>query len=112
MPLKPLQYLTKLASDWGNPQITAEPAEGSRAFSSPIPDWEPGEFEEWKRAKVMKVPTKYGLNRQALFNASKIPSMAYLMTQHANRSGYNMLGDRIEPSASLPLMSLLRGKVR
>ena len=82
MPLKSLQYLgpfgNQLANsmrddNWGSPQITAEAAEEAPAFKMPIPQWAPGEFEEWKNAHVMGIPTQYGWRQQQAYKMRKNP---------------------------------------
>lgn len=58
--------------DWGTPQVDQ--------FSSPLghepnfvmrgqlPQWAPGEFDEWKQAHTLGVPTLYGKLMQRRYN--------------------------------------------
>lgn len=51
--------------DWGNPQLQQMvPENEGPVLRGQLPKWAPGEFEEWKHAKMTGTPTRYGLQRQ------------------------------------------------
>ena len=84
MPLNPLQYLGKFGNqqsgvdqmaDWGTPQLHGSYSQDGDSYRMPRLDWAPGEFEEWKQAKITGKPTTYGWNAQAAYKSRKIPAM-------------------------------------
>lgn len=109
MPLRPLQYLGNFGnqlsnferdhdpaiSDHGNPNLTAVESQDGQSFRMPAPQWAPGEFAEWKTAKLTGMPTTYGWNAQRAFNQRKIPAM----------QGFSSTGMGMNPA----LMALMRG---
>ena len=104
MPLKPLQYLSRLGNqaggeevtaNWGNPRLSGGFSEESPGFRMALPQWAPGEFEEWKQAKVMGIPTTYGWNKQQEFSQRKTPGLIDHIRQgadNANRVQAGMVG--------------------
>lgn len=61
-----------------------------------LPNWAPGEFDEWKAAKVNKLPTTYGFNMQRRMNDKT--GLTALIDQGADnandvmgRAGFNPL---------------------
>lgn len=55
----PLDQLGQM-SEWGNPQTTPLEPNIPLSFRMPATKWSPGEFDEWKMAKMTGMPTKYG----------------------------------------------------
>ena len=47
------------------------PIQDGDTFRMPAPQWAPGEFEEWKTAKMTGMPTQYGWNKQREYNQRK-----------------------------------------
>lgn len=54
-------------SDWGNPQVdnfSSPLGAPFRALAGQRPRWQPGEFDEWKQAHMLGIPTQYGKQMQ------------------------------------------------
>ena len=59
-PVKILEHMRSLPTGFGSEEFS--PMRGQ------LPNWAPGEFEEWKQAKITHKPTAYGKIKQARFN--------------------------------------------
>lgn len=102
-----------MADEWGDPSVDTSPVRlaqdgllgqgGSRAFRMPLPQWQPGEFEEWKQAKMSGGSTEYGRAAQMRYKSRNIPGMASLMQEGWDNANY--------PGVSA-LMALGRGRGR
>lgn len=69
-----------------------------QSFRMQVPKWQPGEFEEWKQAHMLNMPTQYGLRAQRAFNSRQFPKM-----QQYNEAG--LTGNVVNPA----LMALMKG---
>lgn len=61
-------------SPWGNPQLQPMAVAKEQTYTMPMPKWAPGEFNEWKQAHMLGIPTRYGLNAQRAYNSRMIPN--------------------------------------
>lgn len=81
--------------DWGNPQLHGSYSQDGQSLRMPLPKWQPGEFEEWKTAKMTGMPTTYGWNAQKAYNERKIRA--------------NQGPDNVNFSMNPAVMALLKG---
>lgn len=112
MPLKPLQYRGPFGnqqsgedamSNWGNPQVTLDYAPEHASFRMPIPRWAPGEFAEWKQAKITGMPTTYGATKQMEYKSSKTPGLADMIRNGAGNA------NRLMSTLYQPAIEALKG---
>lgn len=58
-------------SDWGTPTVDETPQAPATGFRMNAIPWSPGEFDEWKQAKMMHIPTTYGKIMQDRYNRNR-----------------------------------------
>ncbi len=82
MPYKALEYLGNFGNqlgnvereatgqgEWGNPQLSPmAPSREGPTLRGQLPNWSPGEFDEWKQAHMLNIPTRYGQIMQRRYN--------------------------------------------
>ncbi len=100
-------------SNWGNPGVHTGPVnlsqdgflgrDGFRPMRGQIPKWQPGEFQEWKQAKMSGGSTQYGRMAQQAHSMRKIPGMLNLLRQGQGQAD-QMLGH------SPALLALMKGR--
>lgn len=66
-------------SEWGDPQVdetpVLQPSDEFRPMRGQLPDWAPGEFEEWKQGHITGQGTAYGRNQQAIYKAGPLAGL-------------------------------------
>lgn len=68
--------------DWGFPSLSSRERQPEQTFRTPLPNWAPGEFEQWKQAKMSGTPTPYGQRKQDRWQMRRHPGLISMMDRN------------------------------